>query len=207
MNTWRPSARKAALIATTTRTRCPPRRSNAFRQQSPQAIVHNPSTDTCAPKRIGQVTCRSLGHRSQRVHSATWNPNSVAARRKARQAGLATDPRTISRFGSGEHSAGPVAGTCGGLAHSVSRFVGRTFILENGVQPRMNLARRSRTQSPDQIGIHRRDAKGRRDHRPGTSAELRVSAVDEGATKFPRPEKTLRDSGADLGQWSVVSSQ
>ncbi len=55
----------------------------------------------------------------------------------------------------------------------------------------------SRSLSPDQIGIHRRDAKGRRDHRPGTSAKLRVAAVDECATEFPRPEKTRRDSSAN----------
>ncbi len=59
----------------------------------------------------------------------------------------------------------------------------------------MNLARRSRTQREGLL--HRRDAKLRRDHRRGTSAELRVSAVNECATKFPRPEKTLRDSSTD----------
>ena len=112
-------------------------------------------------------------------------------------------------------------------------------------KPRMNLTRRSRNQNPDQIGIHRRDAKvpqpngartflsaegwtasrgwaanGRtgmsallsaweilaahedldrlqcRDHRPGTSAGLRVSAVDECATHFPRPENIPRDSSS-----------
>ena len=70
------------------------------------------------------------------------------------------------------------------------------------MKPRMNPARQSRIQSPDQIGLHRRDAKVRRDHRPDTSAELGVSAVDGCATKFPRPEKTLRDSStedADVG--------